>query len=59
MPFEPTVIIKPSPTKPASRPNTRATLRDLNSSRDLRVFRRQSLLKRLVQFFTGSRDDAS
>ena len=52
MSFEPNITLRPTPTKPAARgPNTRATLRDLNSSRELQVYRRPSLVRRLLQFF--------
>ena len=52
MPFEPKIILKPAATKPVRQPNTRATLRDLNSSRELQVYRRPSLLRRVLQLFT-------
>lgn len=56
MSFEPNITLRPTPTKPAARtPNTRATLRDLNSSRELNVFRRPSLVRRLLQFFAGKK----
>ncbi len=55
MSLEPLVTFKPAATKPATRPNTRATLRDLNSSREIRIFRRPSLIQRILQLF-GARD---
>ncbi len=51
MPFESKVILKPAPTKPVRQPNTRATLRDLNSSRELKVYSRPSLIVRLLKRF--------
>jgi hypothetical protein len=56
MPFEPEITIKPATTKSVARPNTRATLRDLNSSNEIRVFRRPSLIRRLLDSVIGKRD---
>ncbi len=46
-------------TKPISKSNTRSTLRDLNATNVIRVFRKPTLLQRLRRLLSPPQDPRS